>query len=78
MFEDNEACIVLAGDAVHSDCTKHIDICFPYLRERVRDQMLQMIKVSSFQQLADAMTKAVGATIFICLRDEYVRSRDRL
>jgi hypothetical protein len=75
LFEDNEACIALAGDAVFRERTKHIDIRFHYLRERVRDQQIQLIKVSSLQQLANSFTKAEGANLFLAHRKKYMFDR---
>jgi hypothetical protein len=68
MFEDSEACIALAGDAVFRERTKHIDVRFHYLRERVRNQELQMIKVASMQQLANTFTKPEGLNLFLAHR----------
>ena len=75
LFEDNEACIALAGDSVFRERTKHIDIRFHYLRERVRDRDIQMIKIASAQQLANSLTKAEGAILFQLHRQLYMFDR---
>ena len=57
MFGDNKGAIHLARNPVMEGRSKHIDIKYYFLRERVEDNSFVLDYVSTDQQLADIMTK---------------------
>lgn len=54
---DNAAAEQLIKNPVYHRRTKHIDIKFHYIRQIVRDGLLEIRHVSSGEQLADMFTK---------------------
>ena len=57
MFSDNKGAIHLARNPVMEGWSKHIDIKYYFLRERVEDNSFVLDYMSADQQLADIMTK---------------------
>ena len=57
MFSDNKGAIHLAWNPVMEGRSKHIDIKYYFLRERVKDNSFVLDYVSTDQQLVDIMTK---------------------
>jgi hypothetical protein len=61
IYEDNEACIRIAENPVISQRSKSIDIKYHVVRHYVKEKEFKMVKVSTADQLADFLTKAVPA-----------------
>eukprot|EP00961_Rhodomonas_salina_P032442 437618-Rhodomonas_salina.1 len=60
LYEDNEAAIFLASDPGLRPRTKHIDVQFMYLIERVKTGELQLVKCPGTNMVADILTKPLG------------------
>ena len=58
LYEDNQACIAFCKNNTCHDRTKHIDVKAHWLRDLVREGVIEMRHVETKQQLADMMTKA--------------------
>ena len=61
IFEDNQGCIALSENPVHHKRTKHIDIRFHYTRDLVACGVIILKYISTADQLADLLTKALPA-----------------
>jgi hypothetical protein len=59
-YEDNAACILLAGKPMFRERSKHIDVRWHYVRQKVKSQELQLVACSTHNMLADALTKPLG------------------
>jgi hypothetical protein len=57
LHEDNEACILLSKNPQSHHRTKHIQIRFHFIREKVASNELKLQYVSTKEQLADIFTK---------------------
>ena len=57
MFSDNKGAIHLTQNPVMEGRSKHIDIKYYFLHERVEDNSFVLDYMSTDQQLADIMTK---------------------
>ena len=57
LFVDNEAAIKLAHNPEMHRGTKHIETRHFYVRECVQENLLEVERISSRDQLADIMTK---------------------
>jgi hypothetical protein len=64
IMEDNQACIKFARDAIHNDRTKHIDVRYFFVRDRVEKNQLQLLYCPTTEMLADMLTKPLGAILF--------------
>uniref|UniRef100_H3HA05 Integrase catalytic domain-containing protein n=1 Tax=Phytophthora ramorum TaxID=164328 RepID=H3HA05_PHYRM len=68
IYEDNQGSIALAKNPQFHKRTKHIDIRYHFVREKVEDGQVVLQYVSTTDMLADMMTKAIPATQFSVLR----------
>eukprot|EP00961_Rhodomonas_salina_P106975 1440533-Rhodomonas_salina.1 len=64
VYEDNRACLLLAGEPVLGDWSKHIDVSYHFLRDKVREGEVQLIACSTQNMVADVLTKPLGAVKF--------------
>ena len=64
MYCDNQAAIGIAERAQFSKKTKHITIRYHYVRELVKNGVVEMVFVPTAEMMADGLTKAVGKEKF--------------
>lgn len=57
---DNQAAIAIAKNPEHHSRTKHIDICYHWIRDAVKRGVLQLQYLPSEENPADLLTKALG------------------
>ena len=57
IYEDNMGCIALSNNPVFHKRTKHIDIRYHFVRERVESGVIEIRYLPTNQQLADIFTK---------------------
>ena len=62
--EDNQGAIELSKNAKHHERTKHIDIAYHFIRERVSSQEIVVSYCPTNDMIADVMTKAVPRVKF--------------
>mmetsp|Transcript_1257 Transcript_1257/g.2128 ORF Transcript_1257/g.2128 Transcript_1257/m.2128 type:complete len:140 (+) Transcript_1257:2496-2915(+) len=64
VHEDNTACIRIAENPILSQKTKTVDLHFHYCRDHLQRGLYKLQYISTNDQLADGLTKAVnGSTI---------------
>ena len=68
VFCDNISAIKLSKNRVMHGRSKHIDIRFHFLRDLVRDGILELIHCSTQQQVADVLTKPLKLDVFLRMR----------
>lgn len=76
IFEDNQGCIALSGNPVFHKRTKHIDIRFHFIRERVASGEVEIQYISTEHQLADVLTKTLPKARTIKLTKLIMGDRD--
>jgi hypothetical protein len=59
IYEDNQGCIALARNPVFHKRTKHIDIRYHFIRERILDGTIDLKYIPTSDQYADIMTKCL-------------------
>ena len=69
IYEDNQGCIALSDNPVHHRRTKHIDIRFHFIRERVASKETELKYVPTEFQLADLLTKGLAKSRVMVLRN---------
>ncbi len=69
VFEDNQGCIALSDNPVFHKRTKHIDIKYHFVRERVVSGEIKLKYVTTEHQLADLLTKGLAGPRTVMLRN---------
>jgi hypothetical protein len=67
---DNESAICMADNPVEHSRTKHIDIRYHFLRDHQQRGDIEIVYVSTHNQLADIFTKPLDEKTFSKLRNE--------
>ena len=65
VFEDNAGALELARLPKLRPRTKHINVCYHHFREHVRLGKIKIYPVSTDDQTADALTKALTQNVFV-------------
>ncbi|XP_071708723.1 secreted RxLR effector protein 161-like [Rutidosis leptorrhynchoides] len=66
---DNESAIKLASNAVFHACTKHIEMRYHFIREKVLSGEIELANIRTNAQVADIFTKALMKTKFMEFRE---------
>jgi hypothetical protein len=66
---DNKSAISLCKNPVFHDRSKHIDTRYHYIRENVEKGKIDVEHIGTNDQLADLLTKPLGRTKFLELRE---------
>ncbi|KOM55883.1 hypothetical protein LR48_Vigan10g177500 [Vigna angularis] len=61
---DNRSAIELAKNPVYHERSKHIDVRFHFIREKIKEGSVELEHVGTKQQIADIFTKPLPAVIF--------------
>ena len=65
LMVDNKSAIALCKNPVLQDCSKHIDVRYHFIRDRVEEGRIILEFVETGRQLADALTKSLGRVRFL-------------
>ena len=68
VMEDNQGAIAISKNPVTHSRTKHIDICFHYVREAIKEDELTIHYCPTEKMLADILTKPLPRERFETLR----------
>ncbi|XP_044717342.1 reverse transcriptase (RNA-dependent DNA polymerase) domain-containing protein [Hirsutella rhossiliensis] len=69
IHEDNKGAIDLANNPQHHSRTKHISLKWHFIREKVAEGTVSLIKIEGTKQPADGLTKALPRDAFLRFRD---------
>jgi hypothetical protein len=64
IFEDNQGTIALTKNQVRSSRSKHIDIAYNFVYEKVQDRIVELKYIPTKEQIADIFTKALPRESF--------------
>ena len=67
---DNQSCIKLFENPVFHDRSQHIEIKYHFIRDYVQRGVVQLQYVSTDEQVADILTKALGRGKHVYFRDK--------
>lgn len=63
MFNDNNSTVLLRKEAAVNSRSKHIDIVHQFMREMVRQHIIDPSIINTKEMPADLLTKAAHATV---------------
>ena len=69
VYEDNQGAIEIAKNPKFHNRTKHVDIAFHFIRERIASSEIQVVYCPKRDMLADIMTKGLSKERFEKLRN---------
>jgi hypothetical protein len=69
LFEDNQSAIKTANNRIHNDRSKHIDIRYHFIREKIENGDLKIVYCPTEHMVADIMTKSLGIIAHRRLRE---------
>ena len=64
IYVDNKALIDLSESLKQSHNLKHINICVNYIREKVNDSTIELLKIDTEYNVADTHTKNLSGMVF--------------
>ena len=64
ILEDNQACIKFAYDQTHSERSKHIDVRFHFVKEKIDAKIVKIIYCPTSEMIADSLTKPLDTIKF--------------
>ena len=70
IFEDNQGAIQLTRNPKFHNRTKHIDICYHFVRGKVASEEICVAYCPTQDMLADIMTKGLTRVTFEKFRDD--------
>ncbi len=59
IYEDNQSAIKTANDEIHNERSKHIDVRYHFIRERIKRNEIEVKYKKSEDMLADILTKGL-------------------
>ena len=62
IYEENQGFIALARNPVFYSRTKHIDLKFYFMREKIEEGVMDLECKPTNETIADGLTKALGRT----------------
>lgn len=74
LYVDNQSAIKLINNPVFHKRTKHIDVKYNFIREKVENGFINISYVSSKNQFADILTKPLHTQSFVFLREQIMHT----
>jgi hypothetical protein len=69
VFSDSQGVVALTKNPVHHNASKHIEVRYHFVQDCATKELLNLEKVSTTDNVADAMTKSLSTDRFRSLRN---------
>jgi hypothetical protein len=70
IYYDNQSCIKLSENPFFHDRSKHIEIRYHFIRDYLQRGVVELQYISTKEQVADILTKALSRDKFVFFRDK--------
>jgi hypothetical protein len=60
---DNKSAIELTKNPMNHERSKHIEVCFHFIRDHVKEGSVKLVHVASQNQIADIFTKPLSKVL---------------
>jgi hypothetical protein len=70
IYYDNQSCIKLSENPVFHDRSKHIEIRYHFIQDRIQKGVVKLQYISTDEQVADILTKPLVKGKFVFFRDK--------
>ena len=70
VYTDSNSAIELANNPEHHAKSKHIDIQYHFVRDSNESGLIKLVWISTKEQVADILTKALEGPLFLRLRED--------
>jgi ATP sulfurylase len=70
IYCDNQSCIKLSHNQVFHDKSKHIEIKYHFIRDRIQKGEIKLQYVSTYEQVGDILTKPLVKGKFMFFREK--------
>ena len=64
LYCDNKVACDIAHNPVQHDRTKHVEVDRLFIKEKLDEKIVELLKIRFEDQLADILTKAVSSRVF--------------
>ena len=71
IYGNNQGSIFIASNPVTEKWSKHIEICFHFIREVIEKKLAEVFFINGDKNPADLLTKNLGSIKFLLFRNEY-------
>ena len=68
IYIDNDSANAVANNAGNSNRLKHLEVSYHFVREKIREHEIELIRVPSVENIADMLTKPLNGTVLEYLR----------
>ena len=75
IYVDNQSAITISANDTAHHRTKHIDVRHHFIRDAIKDKIINLQYIKTQEQLADIFTKALPTSTFEKLRDQLICHR---
>jgi hypothetical protein len=70
IMEENQACIAMSNNPILQKRTKHIDVRYHFVREKVESKEVELVYIRAQHELADITTKPVLSIRLAMIHDQ--------
>ena len=67
---DNQGSIFIGSNPIQERCSKHIDICYHFVRQLIEEKKIELFFVEGAENPADLFTKNLAAPKFLKFRKQ--------
>ena len=66
IYGNNLSLLFWGSNLIQEKCSKHIDICYHYIRDLIEDKQIKPYHIDGKENSANILTKNLGQVLFSC------------